>query len=146
MSGFACPERQNFGEKSINATIDVEACYLNMEERLMILYDGYCHLCSRSVQWIIRNDRRTRFTYKALQEEGLPGSLKEASDTVQLLMAAKRYERSTAALMIVVRLRFPWPLLGILFIVPPFIRDALYKLVARNRKRWFGERSTCYIP
>jgi len=117
-----------------------------MEERLMILYDGYCHLCSRSVQWIIRNDRRGRFTYKALQEEGLPGTLEEARDTVQLLMAGKRYERSTAALMIAVRLRFPWPLLGIFFLVPLFFRDALYKLVARNRKRWFGERSTCYLP
>jgi len=117
-----------------------------MEERLMILYDGYCHLCSRSVQWIIRNDRRGRFTYKALQEEGLPGTLEEARDTVQLLMAGKRYERSTAALMIAARLRFPWPLLGIFFLVPRFFRDALYKLVARNRKRWFGERSTCYLP
>lgn len=117
-----------------------------MEEGLIILYDGYCNLCSHSVQWIIRNDRRARFTYKALQEEGHPGTLEETNDTVQLLMAGKRYERSTAALMIAVRLRFPWPMLGILFIVPPFVRDALYKLVAKNRKRWFGERSTCYIP
>jgi len=117
-----------------------------MEERLIILYDGYCNLCSHSVQWIIRNDRRARFTYKALQEEGHPGIPEEANDTVQLLMAGKKFERSTAALMIVVRLRFPWPLLGFLFIVPPFIRDGFYKMLARNRKRWFGERSTCYIP
>ena len=117
-----------------------------MKERLMILYDGYCHLCCRSVKWIIRNDRQARFSFMPLQDAGLPGILEQSGDTVLLLMAGKRYERSTAALMIAVRLRFPWPLLGILLIVPPFIRDALYKLVARNRKRWFGERSTCYIP
>jgi len=82
----------------------------------------------------------------ALQDADLLGTLKQPGDTVQLLMAGKRYERSTAALMIAIRLRFPWPLLGILFIIPLFVRDALYKMVARNRKRWFGERSTCYIP
>ena len=146
MSCINWMERKNIGEKSIKTTFGAEDCYLSMEESLMILYDGYCHLCSRSVQWIIRNDRRARFTYKALQEDSFPGTLEEASDTVQLLMAGKRYERSTAALMIAVRLRFPWPLLGIFFLVPRFFRDALYKLVARNRKRWFGERSTCYLP
>ena len=117
-----------------------------MEERMIILYDGYCHLCSRSVQWIIWNDRRARFTFMALQDADLPGTLKQPGDTVQLLLAGKRYERSTAALMIAIRLRFPWPLLGVLFIIPLFVRDGLYKMVARNRKRWFGERSTCYIP
>lgn len=116
-----------------------------MEERMIILYDGYCHLCSRSVQWIIRNDRKARFTFKPLQDEDLPGMLEQAGDTLQLIMAGKRYERSTAVLMIAVRLRFPWPLLGILYIVPPFIRDALYMLVARMRNV-FGSRNTCYMP
>ena len=67
-------------------------------------------------------------------------------DTVLLLMNEKIYHRSGAALRIATRLRFPWPLLGIFLLVPPFLRNGIYNLVARNRKRWFGTRSTCYLP
>jgi len=134
------------GEKSIKTTIATDSCYLFMNEDNLILYDGHCRLCSWSVRWIIRNDVRKRFSFKAIKDAGFPGTLEQSGDTVQLLMAGKRYERSTAALMIAVRLRFPWPLLGIFFLVPLFFRDALYKLVARNRKRWFGESDTCFIP
>ena len=60
-------------------------------------------------------------------------------ETVVLMLKGKRYERSSAVLRIALHLRFPWPLLGIFFLVPARIRDSLYDLVARNRKKWFGE-------
>jgi predicted DCC family thiol-disulfide oxidoreductase YuxK len=68
------------------------------------------------------------------------------TETVLLVIGGKHFERSSAVLQIAIRLRFPWPLLGFFFVLPRFIRDPLYDLVARNRKRWFGERATCYIP
>ena len=105
----------------------------------MILYDGYCNLCSRTVQWVIRNDRAGRFTF-----EPLPGD--ENQRSVVLVSGGKRYERSAAAIRIALGLRFPWPLAGILFVVPRFLRDPVYDWVARNRKRWFGTRDTCYVP
>jgi len=108
-----------------------------MKESLIVRYDGHCKLCNRSVRWIIRNDVRKRFFLVPLQSM--------ASDTVQLFMKGKKYERSSAVLQIAIRLRFPWPLLGIFFLVPPCIRDTLYKLVSNNRKRWFGEETGCVI-
>jgi predicted DCC family thiol-disulfide oxidoreductase YuxK len=68
------------------------------------------------------------------------------ADSVVLLQEGKRYERSAAAIRIAMGLRFPWPLLGILLIIPPFARDVVYDVVARNRTRWFGARSICYLP
>jgi len=126
------------GKKSIRATNDADACYDFMKERWMVIYDGQCRFCSRWVRWIIRNDVHRRFSFKALQAL--------ESDTVQLLMEGKQYGRSSAVLQIVIRLRFPWPLLGIFFMVPRFIRDPFYNLVARNRRLWFGENDTnCVI-
>jgi predicted DCC family thiol-disulfide oxidoreductase YuxK len=103
-----------------------------MNETRVVLYDGYCQLCSRTVRWIKRNDRKRRFSFKPLPEEA------SAAETVVLLETGKRFERSTAVIIIAMGLRFPWPLLGALFIVPRFARDAVYNWVARNRKRWFG--------
>jgi len=128
-----------------------------MGEIGIVFYDGHCRLCSRSVRWVIRNDRSNRFTYSALQaldrsgrdgqteEEGCTVNKTGDADSVLLFLDGKWYERSSAVLQIALRLRFPWPLLGIFFIVPGFLRDPLYNLVARNRKRWFGEHEACYI-
>lgn len=116
-----------------------------MKGNWLVLYDGYCNLCSRTVQWIIRNDSRARFSFLPLQEAG-PEDAKVDGDTVVLLKDHKVYQRSRAVLMIAVRLRFPWPLLGVFYIVPGFIRDAVYRLVAGKRRKWFGRRSTCFIP
>ena len=118
---------------------------------LVVLYDAHCRLCNWSVRWIIRNDVHKRFSFKALQAGDHPldmGKEGERYDSVEnddpyetlvLMLKGKRFERSSAVLRIALHLRFPWPLLGIFFLVPAKIRDALYKLVAKNRKQWFGE-------
>ena len=53
---------------------------------------------------------------------------------------------SDAVLSIYEELGFPWRLLGALRIVPRFVRDPVYRMVARNRYRLFGERETCWVP
>jgi predicted DCC family thiol-disulfide oxidoreductase YuxK len=130
-------------------------CYTPVSDTRVILYDGYCNLCSGSVRWIVRNDRKKQFTYIPLQEErarslleSLPDRYrdKKGKDSVVLIMGQKAWFRSAAALRIATCLRFPWPLLSVFFLVPAFLRDLVYDLVARNRKRWFGERDTCYLP
>ena len=130
----------------VGQTIVSRSCYFIMKGKGMVLYDGYCNLCSRTVRWIVRNDPQKRFSFQPFPEpESRLGSEKEL-ETVMLEMDGKRYERSTAVIRIATGLRFPWPLLGVLFAIPRFIRDPLYNLVARNRKRWFGIRETCYLP
>ncbi len=111
-----------------------------MKQDRIIRYDGYCNLCSATVRWVIRRDRKKRFSFRALGNGG------SEYDTVLLELNGKTYQRSTAVLRIATGLPFPWPLLGVLFLVPRKIRDALYDWVAGKRKKWFGTRSTCYIP
>jgi predicted DCC family thiol-disulfide oxidoreductase YuxK len=54
--------------------------------------------------------------------------------------------RSSGAIRVAMRLGGLWTLMGIFLMVPPFIRDAVYDGVARNRYRWFGKRDTCRLP
>jgi len=124
-----------------------------MKKQRIIGYDGYCNLCSWTVQWVIRNDPKRKFAFRPLQDPSLLRKLEEyalvpsrENDTVILILDGRIFQRSAAVLRIAARLRFPWPLAAVFFIVPAFIRDPLYNMVARNRKKWFGERSSCYIP
>ena len=43
-------------------------------------------------------------------------------------------------------LRFPWWLARVGLVVPRVVRDAVYRLVARNRYRWFGRTEACRLP
>ena len=60
-------------------------------------------------------------------------------DSIMLICQGKVLLRSDAVLAIARGLRFPWPLLTVFRIVPRPIRDGAYRIVARNRYRWFGQ-------
>ncbi|WP_420130158.1 thiol-disulfide oxidoreductase DCC family protein [Longimicrobium sp.] len=118
----------------------------------IVLYDGVCGLCDRSVQLILRNDRRGRFRFAALQSD--PGRAllhafglsTETLDSIVLVEGGRAWRKSAAALRIARRMDAPWPLLWPLALVPRVVADVFYDLVARNRYRIFGKLDACMIP
>ena len=118
----------------------------------IVLYDGVCGLCDRSVQLILRNDRRGRFRFAALQSETGRALLEkfglspEALDSVVLVEDGRAWRKSRAALRIARRMDGPWPLVWPLRIVPRPVADSLYDILAKNRYRIFGKLETCMIP
>ena len=72
--------------------------------------------------------------------------VRDGTDTIIVIADGRALERSDAALAIASRLPFPWPMFGVLRILPRPLRDRLYRLVARNRYRWFGKSDTCMMP
>jgi predicted DCC family thiol-disulfide oxidoreductase YuxK len=118
----------------------------------LVLYDGTCGLCSRSVQLILRHDRRGRFRFAALQSgagrallrrHGLPV---DELDSVVLVEGGRAYTRSRAALRIARGMDAPWPALRALAVVPRAVADFVYDRVARNRYRLFGRTEACMLP
>lgn len=118
----------------------------------IILFDGVCNLCNSSVQFIIRRDRKKQFRFASLQGRtaqqllAMSGLDAEGQDTIVLVEDGKIYTRSTAVLRILRRLGGFWRLAYAYIIVPRFIRDGIYKFIARNRYRWFGRREECMVP
>ncbi len=115
---------------------------------LIVLFDGECNLCNRSVQFIIRRDRRGRFKFAPLQW-AIAKQLTERTESagsMLLIENGKTHRESTAALRICKNLRFPWPILSALIVIPRPIRDFAYRWIARNRYRWFGKREACMVP
>lgn len=118
----------------------------------IVLFDGVCNLCSGSVQFILKRDRKNRFRFASLQsafgkrtlaELGLPET---ELQTIILLKNNQFFHRSRAALEIARNLSGLWPLVYALIVVPASIRDPVYNFIARNRYRWFGKRKTCWVP
>jgi predicted DCC family thiol-disulfide oxidoreductase YuxK len=118
----------------------------------VVLYDGACGLCDRLVQFVLPRDPHGRFRFAALQSERGRGALGSAGlptddfDTMVLIEDGAVHVRSTAALRVVRRLRFPWPILYALIAVPRPLRDALYRWVSRNRERLLPPPEACALP
>ena len=123
-----------------------------MNEQTVILFDGICNFCNRSVNFIIRRNTHKDIKFAPLQSKagvallehyGLP---KSGLRSFVFIEEGKVYERSGAALRVCRHLNAFWPLCYGFLIVPPFIRDAVYNWIARNRYRWFGIRTECMVP
>ena len=115
----------------------------------IVLFDGECSLCSNSIRFILRHNRKVNLNFASLQSPAglkllmLAGKTFQQSDTLLLIQDNKLYGYSTAALKIAAHLGFPWRLLVIFRIVPKQIRDSVYSYIARNRYKWFGRKSLC---
>ena len=121
-------------------------------QRAVIFYDGVCHLCNASVQFVLKRDKKKTFNFCSLQSKRAAEIFKnmpyltQAPASVVLAQDGKVYVESTAALTIAKELNGLWPMLYMFILVPPVLRDAVYRWVANNRYRWFGKYDSCPIP
>lgn len=123
------------------------------ENKIIIIFDGVCHLCNGAVNWLIARDKKDQFRFVALQSDlGKEITHHIGVDTTQIdsiicyQPGLAYYYKSDAALKVASLLGFPWSLWGAVKILPRPLRDALYDLVARNRYRWFGREEQCMMP
>ena len=123
-----------------------------MQAHPIILFDGICNFCDSAVNFLIRHDKKSRIRFAALQSQTGQQLLEQYNlsttsfDTFVLIEKGKTYTRSTAALRVCRLLPGGWPIFYGFIIVPAFMRDGLYKLVAQNRYRWFAKKASCMIP
>jgi len=119
---------------------------------LVVLFDGECKLCNRSVNIILRIDRTGRLNMASLQSEygrrilEDHGLKSDPMDSMMLLEGERLTVKSTAVIRISKYLGGAWPLCIVALAVPRFIRDFIYDIIAKNRYRWFGKYDTCPLP
>lgn len=130
----------------------------------VVLFDGRCNLCNRTVQLILDYERAPELRFAALQsvvarhlvervfddDEAkllLGGAAGDgAPDSIVLIDGDRGLTRSAAALRIARYLRAPYRWLSWLVIVPRPLRDFVYRWIGQRRYRWFGASPTCRIP
>jgi predicted DCC family thiol-disulfide oxidoreductase YuxK len=123
------------------------------EPSVIVLFDGVCNLCNGTVRFAYARDPAARLRFAPLQSAvgrrliagaGLPAA--QSLDSLVVVERGTLRRRSDAALAIARHLRWPWPLLGALAVVPRALRDAVYDLIARRRYLWFGRSAACPMP
>lgn len=120
-------------------------------ERL-VLFDGVCGLCDSAVQWLLDHDVHGRLHYAPLQgptAEALRGQhpqIPRELETMVFVRQGKVYLRSQAVLQILRELPAPWSWVSIFRVLPSFLTDLGYRLVAAARYRIWGKLDACRMP
>ena len=123
-----------------------------MDTHPIILFDGICNLCNSAVNFIIKRNKKSQIQFAALQTNSGKQLLEQFNLPTQsinsLILIEKGivYTQSTAVLKICKHLNGLWPLLYGLIIVPKFIRNGIYQLIATNRYQRFGKQEKCMVP
>lgn len=124
----------------------------NQTNNPIVLFDGVCNLCNSTVLWIIKHDPKRQFRFASLQGDYGQQILKQfhlppdALNSFILLKDNQIYTKSTGALKVAKALNGLWSMLYIFIIIPAFIRNSVYDLIAKNRYHWFGKKESCAFP
>lgn len=117
----------------------------------IILFDGECNFCNNSVQFIIKRDKNEHFLFASLQSDfgqkilqtyNLPNNC----DSFVLIEKNQAFIESQATLHVCRHLNGLWKLFFIFITIPTPIRNYAYRIVAKNRVKWWGRSSSCMIP
>ena len=118
----------------------------------IIVFDGVCLLCDKSVQFVLRHDKACRYRFASVQSECGRAQLQrhgldaDAPQSMLLLEGGAAYVESDAVLRILGSFGGIHRAWRVARVVPRTWRDALYRLVARHRYRWFGRADQCWLP
>lgn len=131
-------------------------------DRLLVIFDGNCGFCNRSVRWFLHRDRKDRLRFVASQSPKVRGVLarhglgisgpESGPDTIIVVRDSdgtgeRVYLRSDAAREMLAELPQPWPTAGIVLgRIPRPVRDACYRVIARWRHQIGGRLESCPIP
>jgi len=123
-----------------------------ISEGPIIVFDAECVLCSANAQFVLKHDHKRRFRLASMQGEVGAALYRRFGidpadpETMIVVEGGRALRDSDAVLTIYRELGWPWRALDILRLVPRFLRDPLYRLIARNRYRIFGRHDVCWVP
>ena len=130
-----------------------------IDGRLLVIFDGHCGLCNRTVRWLLRRDRRDRLRFVAFDSPQVAGllarqgiSLPDAKSGPATILVVREFShsaepllaRSDAVLALLAKLPRPWPAVAAaLGWLPRPMLDLGYRLVAHWRYRIWGRSESC---
>jgi predicted DCC family thiol-disulfide oxidoreductase YuxK len=123
-----------------------------VNENPILLFDGVCNYCNFWVRFAIKRDKKKQLIYAPLQGDPAKRLLAKYNlnttklSSVIMIDKGKVYIQSSAALRMCKYLDGGWKLFYGFMIIPKFIRDFFYNIIARNRYKWFGKKEECMVP
>ena len=123
----------------------------------VIVFDGVCVLCNGWVGFLLRHDRAGRYRFAAMQSDAgralLATNGLDPDDPASFLLiehdvasVPRIATDSDAIRRVLVGLGGAWRVAHVIALVPRRLRDVAYRVIARNRYRWFGRHDACLLP
>jgi predicted DCC family thiol-disulfide oxidoreductase YuxK len=117
---------------------------------MIVFFDGVCNLCQGSVRYLIKQDKKGVLKFASLQgkyaKDFVDQTEIQSMQSILFFDGKNLYKKSTAVLKLSSLLGGWHQLLLLGYIMPRFLRDGLYNIVANNRYRWFGKKDQCMLP
>ena len=121
------------------------------KNKTIILFDGECAMCNNYILFVAKHDSDDNFRFLSIQNKKV-NELKKihsiCTENISSIYIIDNNEvkiKSKAVLKILSMLKFPYNLLIVFYVIPSFLRDIIYDLVAKNRYRIFGKVDECSI-
>lgn len=115
----------------------------------VVLFDGVCGFCNASVDFILSRDRDKKFLFSPLQgkfaNEQVPEECMDLN-TIIYFRNGMILRRSSAVLRILVDLGGLWVVVWPLLLIPAFLRDFFYRMIANSRHLISKKRAACRLP
>tara|TARA_B100000123_G_scaffold202363_1_gene152297 strand:- start:1078 stop:1500 length:423 start_codon:yes stop_codon:yes gene_type:complete len=121
------------------------------KNKTIILFDGECAMCNNYILFVAKNDSDDNFRFLSIQNKKVNELKKIYSictnniSSIYIIHNNKIKRKSKAVIKIISMLKFPYNLLIVFYVIPNFLRDIIYDLVAKNRYRIFGKVNECSI-
>jgi len=124
---------------------------MTAEPEPILLYDGDCALCQRCVRFVLKHEKQPLIRFAPLQSEtgrnllsdhNLPADL----NSFVLIDRERAWIESSAVFALCRHLKAPWSWFAPLGQLPQMFHRPLYRLIARNRRKWFGTNQNCPVP
>ena len=115
----------------------------------IILFDGECSLCNKYVNLVIRNSKKNEFKFISMKSTKGAAKLKSINNeldikqTIILIEKTSVKTKSDAIIEIISKLNFPYSMLNVIKIIPNFLLDKIYNIIAINRYKLFGKNNDC---
>jgi predicted DCC family thiol-disulfide oxidoreductase YuxK/uncharacterized membrane protein YphA (DoxX/SURF4 family) len=124
------------------------AWFESKEAKRVVLFDGVCGFCNKSVDLLLKLDEEKIFRYSSLQGEyaktlALPS---EAMESIVFVEDERLYYKSNAVLKILMSLGGVWRVMGIFYLIPRVVRDGIYDVIAKYRYKIYGKLESCRMP
>ena len=121
-----------------------------LQHQPILLFDGECGFCNRAVLFFLRRERNKKMHFVALNSElGLElrkyFEIEDRIDSIILIKDYGAHIKSCAALRMTFYMKGLWPLLSVFLVIPPFIRNRVYDVVAKRRMKFFGKVEHCAL-
>jgi len=117
---------------------------------MVVFFDGVCTLCQRSVRYLLKHDKKKVLKFASLQgqyaKKILPLENLNNLESIVFYDGNALYKKSTALLKLCTSLGGGHKLLLVGYLIPKFLRDGLYSMIAKNRYQWFGKEENCMAP